>query len=227
MTKKRRRQQPQSTPAKEADTPEASLEDEPGAEVAGAPDSVPASEAEAPPPPSPPPPPGEAGEGMAGVPLEIPREAVKRLEGELEEFQDRHARLAAEFDNYRKRVNRERVEWGNRAQGAFAIRLLDVLDDLDRILAGIDVATPSPALHEALVMVDRKLRKELETAGLERIDPEGALFDPSVHEAVAATAPPTPEQDDHVSATFQAGYRFKGSLIRPARVQVYSQQGQG
>ena len=164
---------------------------------------------------------------MAGVPLEIPGEAVKRLEGELDELQDQHARLVAEFDNYRKRVNRERVEWGNRAQGAFAIRLLDVLDDLDRILAGIDVATPSPALHEALVMVDRKLRKELETAGLERIDPEGALFDPSVHEAVAATAPPTPEQDDHVSATFQAGYRFKGSLIRPARVQVYSQQGQG
>lgn len=225
MTKKRRRQQPQSAPAKGADTPEASLEEEPGAEAAVAPeDSVPASETEA---PSAAPPPGEAGEGMAGVPVEIPREAVKRLEGELDELRDRHARLAAEFDNYRKRVNRERVEWGNRAQGAFAIRLLDVLDDLERILAGIEASTPSPALHEALVMVDRKLRKELETAGLERIDPEGELFDPSVHEAVAATAPPTPEQDAHISATFQAGYRFKGSLIRPARVQVYSQQGQG
>jgi molecular chaperone GrpE len=145
----------------------------------------------------------------------------------LDELQDRHARLAAEFDNYRKRVNRERLELGDRAQGAFAIRLLDVLDDLDRILAGTGGTTPSPAVHEALVLVDRKFRKELETAGLERIDPVGERFDPSVHEAVAAMAPPTPEQDDHVAATFQAGYFFKGALIRPARVQVYSDQGQG
>jgi molecular chaperone GrpE len=145
----------------------------------------------------------------------------------LDELQDRHARLAAEFDNYRKRVNRERLELGDRAQGAFAIRLLDVLDDLDRILVGTGGSTPSPAVHEALVLVDRKFRKELEAAGLERIDPVGHRFDPSVHEAVAATAPPTPEQDDHVAATFQAGYFFKGALIRPARVQVYSDQGQG
>ncbi|NNG16978.1 MAG: nucleotide exchange factor GrpE [Gemmatimonadales bacterium] len=227
MTKKRRPQHQKPTPAKEADTPEAVLEAEPGAEGAEAlEESVPASQAE--PPSAVPSPPGEAeGAGTAGVPLEIPREAVRRLEDELDELQDRHARLAAEFDNYRKRVNRERVQLGDRAQGAFAIRLLDVLDDLDRILAGTGTSTPSPAVHEALVLVDKKFRKELETAGLERIDPVGERFDPSVHEAVAALAPPTPEQDDHVAATFQAGYLFKGTLIRPARVQVYSDQGQG
>ncbi len=224
MTKKRRPEPPQPTPANETDTPEVVLEAEPGAGGREArEDSVPVNEAEAAPAPSPP---GEAGAGIAGVPFEIPREAVRRLEEELDELQDRHARLAAEFDNYRKRVNRERLELGNRAQGAFAIRLLDVLDDLDRILAGAGGSTPSPAVHEALVLVDRKFRKELETAGLE-IDPVGERFDPSVHEAVAATPPPTREQDDHVAATFQAGYFFKGALIRPARVQVYSDQGQG
>ncbi len=180
-----------------------------------------------------PPGPGGAGEearretGVSGVPLEIPEEAVRRLEEELAELKDRHARLAAEFDNYRKRINRERLELGNRAQGAFAIRLLEVLDDLDRILAGVEQTTPSPSLLEALVLVDRKLRKELEGAGLERIDPVGERFDPSRHEAVSAAAPPTPKQDQQVSATFQAGYLFKGSLIRPARVQVYSDPDQG
>jgi molecular chaperone GrpE len=74
--------------------------------------------------------------------------------------------------------------------------------------------------------VDKKLRKELETAGLERIDPVGEPFDPTLHEAVSAVAPPTPEQDHIVSATFQTGYRYKGTLIRPARVQVYTEHGQ-
>jgi molecular chaperone GrpE len=74
--------------------------------------------------------------------------------------------------------------------------------------------------------VDRKLRKELEAAGLERIDPVNQPFDPGIHEAVSAVPPPRPDLDHVVSATFQVGYRFKGTLVRPARVQVYSTQGQ-
>lgn len=171
---------------------------------------------------------GEASEGAApgAVPMEPTDQAVHRLEAELAELQDRHARLAAEFDNYRKRVSRENQVLNDRAQAALAIRVLEVLDDLDRILEGATAATPSPTLHEALAMVDRKLRKELEAAGLERVDPTGAPFDPSVHEAVATTPAASPEQDGLVSATFQAGYRFRDALIRPARVQVYSDQGQ-
>jgi molecular chaperone GrpE (heat shock protein) len=80
-------------------------------------------------------------------------------------------------------------------------------------------------VHQALVLIDRKLRKELEAAGLERIDPAGLTFDPSLHEAVSVVPPASPDQDHTVSATFQAGYRFKGALIRPARVQVYSSEG--
>jgi molecular chaperone GrpE len=75
-------------------------------------------------------------------------------------------------------------------------------------------------------LINRKLRKELETAGLERLDPAGQPFDPTRHEAVSTIPPPTPDEDHQVSATFQSGYAFKGNLIRPARVQVYSDQGQ-
>jgi molecular chaperone GrpE len=168
-----------------------------------------------------------AGAPVGGVPMEPSVEAIKRLEGELDQFRDRHARLAAEFDNYRKRVIRENHVLVERAQAGLAIKVLDVLDDLDRILDNMDETTPSESLREAIELVDRKLRKELESAGLQRLDPAGTPFDPTLHEAVATAPSPDAAKDDHVSATFQAGYLFKGALIRPARVQVFSDQGQG
>jgi molecular chaperone GrpE len=149
-----------------------------------------------------------------------------RLEEDLAELKDRHLRLAAEFDNFRKRSSRERAELSDRAQASFVAKLLDVLDDLDRLVAS-DRATPLAALREGLSAVDRKLWKELEDAGVERIDPVGSAFDPALHEAVSTTPAPDRSKEQVVSATFQPGYRFKGTLVRPARVQVYSdQQGQ-
>ncbi len=160
------------------------------------------------------------------APLAEPAEsAIRRLQDQLAEANDRYLRLAADHDNFRKRVARERIELADKAQAAFVIRLLDVLDDLDR-LAATDPEGPVVAVRQAVDMVDRKLRKELELAGLERLDPAGLRFDPAVAEAVSVVVPPTPEQDHQVSATFQVGYRFKGSLVRPARVQVYSAEGQ-
>ena len=148
-----------------------------------------------------------------------------KLENEVAELKDRHLRLAAEFDNYRKRAIRERAELSDRAQASFVAKLLDVLDDMDRLVAS-DPATPLPTLREGLIAVDRKLSKVLEDAGIERIDPTGEPFDPGQHEAVSTIPSPDHSLDQQVSATFQPGYRFKGVLVRPARVQVYSDQGQ-
>jgi molecular chaperone GrpE len=146
-----------------------------------------------------------------------------RMEAELAEMKDRHLRLAAEYDNYRKRSSRERAELADRAQASFVAQLLDVLDDLDRLVAS-DPSTPLNTLREGLNAVDRKLWKELQDAGVERIDPVGTAFDPALHEAVSTTPAPDRSKDQMVSATFQPGYRFKGTLVRPARVQVYSEQ---
>jgi molecular chaperone GrpE len=171
---------------------------------------------------------GEAGEGAASsgsaMPVEPPEGAVRRLEEQLSEANERYLRLAADFDNFRKRVARERIELADKAQAAFVIRLLEVLDDLDRLSAS-DAAGPTDVVRKGIDLVDRKLRKELEAGGLERLDPKGQRFDPTVAEAVSVVAPPDPAQDHLVSATFQVGYRFKGSLVRPARVQVYSSEG--
>jgi molecular chaperone GrpE len=162
----------------------------------------------------------------SGLPAEPQTEAIRRLESQLDESRERHLRLAAEFDNYRKRNARERAELSDRAQANFVAKLLDVLDDLDRLVASDVESTSLPALREGLSAVDRKLWKQLQDAGVERIDPRGEAFDPSLHEAVSIIPPPDPSLDHKVSATFQSGYRFKGNLVRPARVQVYSEQGQ-
>lgn len=160
-----------------------------------------------------------------GVPVEPDSEHIRRLESQLEETRDQQLRLAAEFDNYRKRVARERTEQSDRAQASLVGRLLEVLDDMDRLNAEGGGA-PAESLRQAVALVHRKLHKELEAAGVERIDPAGQPFDPTLHEAVSTVPPPKPELDHTVSATFQTGYRFKGILMRPARVQVYSAQGQ-
>jgi molecular chaperone GrpE len=156
--------------------------------------------------------------------MEPDAQAIRRLEDQLEQARDQHLRLAAEYDNYRKRVARERAELADRSQAALVGRLLDALDDLQRLVSD-GASASAEQVRQAAELVDKKLRKELQAAGLERIDPVGAPFDPSVHEAVATLPPPSPDLDHQVSATFQAGYRFKGALVRPARVQVYAEQG--
>jgi molecular chaperone GrpE len=165
------------------------------------------------------------GAESANLPMEPATEAVRRLQSENADLKDRHLRLAAEFDNFRKRVARERAELGDRAQAALVAKLLDVLDDLDRVAAGGVAGASADDARQVLSLIDKKVRKELEAAGLERIDPAGTPFDPALHEAVSVLPPPTAEQDHEVATTFQMGYRFKGTLIRAARVQVYASEG--
>jgi molecular chaperone GrpE len=148
--------------------------------------------------------------------IELDMESLQR---EFSVLSDRHLRLAAEFDNYRKRVERERSDAWTRAQGDLAGRLLDTLDDLERVSAHADTSTPD-ALLQGVQLVERKLRQVLEAAGLESVDAEGARFDHNEMEAVAMVAAESPEDDDIVSDVFQRGYTFKGTLLRPARVRV-------
>jgi molecular chaperone GrpE len=139
---------------------------------------------------------------------------------ELSSLRDRHLRLAAEFDNYRKRVERERTETALRAQAQLLERLLEPLDDLQRIADFDPVTTPAQALHEGAEMVERKFLRAMESAGLEVVEADGMGFDPAVHEALTTVPAETAEEDDTVAQVFQKGYRFKGQLLRPARVVV-------
>lgn len=145
---------------------------------------------------------------------------LDRLQAELNAINDRHLRLAAEYDNYRKRSERERAEQHARSQADLARRLLDVLDDLQRV-EHLDPATATTvSLFEALELLERKFRLALESAGLEEVASPGDRFDPRVMEAVMAVPAESPEEDDTVADVFRKGYRFGSTLVRPAQVRV-------
>ncbi len=145
---------------------------------------------------------------------------------ELDVWNDRYLRLAAEYDNFRKRTSKERAETWARAQAELVSRLADALDDLSRF-AHIDPAEiDSKTLHDGVDLVERKVWKELENAGVTRIDQAGVSFDPNVHEAVTTQPAAKPEQDHTVGQVVQPGYKMRDTLLRPARVVVLTWQGQ-
>ena len=149
-------------------------------------------------------------------------DAVQR---ELQDQRDKYLRLAAEFDNYRRRTMKERQEAGVRAQADLARQILDALDDLDRF-AQVDPATATAqSMIDAVTMVGRKLVKTLGAVGLEIVNPVDAPFDPALHEALATAPAETAEQDDTVAQVYQPGYVFGGQLLRPARVVVRQWNG--
>ncbi len=142
------------------------------------------------------------------------------VQRELEQQRDKLLRLAAEFDNYRKRTIRERQEAGFRAQGEMVAGMAEALDDLARF-AHVDPATTDAAtIVEGVSMVERKLLKTLAGHGLEIVDPAGHPFDPALHEAVSTVRAESPEEDHVVAQVFQRGLVFHGQLLRPARVVV-------
>ena len=163
----------------------------------------------------------EAAPGAAAL-AEPAAEAVQRLEQELADWKDRAIRAAADLENFKKRQMRERSDAAARAQGEVIARVLDVVDDLARVAALDPAQTTSQALHEGMGLVERKLLKVLEGVGVERLDPAGQPFDPNQHEAVMTLPAPSPEADHTVGAVLQPGYQLNGSLLRAARVAVYT-----
>ncbi len=160
-----------------------------------------------------------------GLPGAAPAVSGSQASHELEEQRDKYLRLAAEYDNYRKRTMRERQEAAARGQAEIVKHLIDPLDDLSRF-AHLDAATVDAAtvVHGA-ELVERKLRKALAAAGLEVIDPVDQAFDPALHEAIATEPALSPEDDHVVARVYQPGYVFAGQLLRPARVVVKQWNG--
>lgn len=158
----------------------------------------------------------EAEEALAGE--------LDRLQAEFEELNDRHLRLAAEFENYRKRARGEMTEAWSRAQADLVRRLLDSLDDLQRVGEQDPEATTVETLMQGVDLVEQKLRGALKQAGLQVVEPEGEAFDPETMEAMLSVPAEEPEQDETVAQVLQKGYLFKDHLVRPARVSVYKDE---
>lgn len=147
------------------------------------------------------------------------------LQRQLEEQRDKHLRLAAEFDNHRRRSIKERQEAGSRAQAELVRHLIDALDDLSRFSHLDPASTDTTTVVEGVGMVEKKLQKALSSAGLQLVDPTGQAFDPALHEAVSTEPASTREEDGVVARVYQLGYLFGGQLLRPARVVVRQHAG--
>lgn len=145
------------------------------------------------------------------------------LREEFEELNDRHLRLVAEFNNFRRRSEQERLSAWARAQADLVADLLDVLDDIQRV-ADLDLSNATvEAIMEGIDLVERKFLRQLTEAGVEVIDPAGEVFDPERMEAMMRVPAEDDDQVDTVAQVFQKGYSLKDILVRPARVSVYTQ----
>lgn len=141
---------------------------------------------------------------------------VVRLEEELAELRDRSIRTLADFDNYRKRIERERREERRFAALETYRRVLEVVDNLERALGAGGSAED---LKTGVEMILRQVQELLRSGGVNLVPAVGQPFDPNVHEAVARFEDPEVEEPT-VSDEMQAGYRMHERLIRPAIVRV-------
>lgn len=147
--------------------------------------------------------------------------AASALQAELERAQDQRIRLAADFDNYRKRTEGQLKSRWNHAQADLLARLLDPLDDLGRVTDCDPETATAESLLEGVAQVERKFARILEEAGVEVVDPLGEPFDPTRMEAMMRVPADSEDMDDVVQMVMQRGFTLKGQLLRPARVAVY------
>lgn len=171
-------------------------------------------------------------EGTEGVlpAAEAPKEELPRGEASIEELRTRLAeerekaqsylanwqRAAADYQNFKRRVEEERSEAARFANAALIINLLPVVDDLERALHSLDVSLRGLTWVEGIYLIHRKLLMVLENAGVTEILADGLPFDPTVHEAISQAE----GEEGKVVAVVQKGYRLGDRVIRPALVIV-------
>ncbi len=167
----------------------------------------------------------EVAAGLGGEPGQAAAQFGRAPAGEAA-LRDQLLRLAAEFDNFRKRESRERTETWGRAKVDLIEKLLPALDDLRRVAhpeaAEMPADSPVRALLEGVELVEKKLWQVLEREGLQAIEAEGAAFDPALHEAILTQPTADPRLDGRIAHVAQPGYRFAERLLRPARVVVWT-----
>jgi molecular chaperone GrpE len=142
---------------------------------------------------------------------------VERLKEELRREHDLYLRALADYDNYRRRIERERTTAARSGKRDIILQLLEVLDGFDRALQHLDDAPSS--VSEGLQLLQRKLLGLLEAQGVTPVQSLGETFNPELHDAIG-----TVQSDDAepgtVAEEMQRGYRWGDDLLRPARVRV-------
>ena len=147
-------------------------------------------------------------------------EEIISLKKQLDEYKDKHLRLYADFDNYKKRNAKERLELILTAGKDIINELLPVLDDFERALRAAENATDVAAVKEGMNLIYQKLTRNLEAKGLKAIESKGQDFNVEKHEAITEIPAPTPEMSGKVIDEVEKGYYLNDKLIRFAKVVV-------
>jgi molecular chaperone GrpE len=163
------------------------------------------------------------------APEKSPEELLEESQAELEEWQDKALRAIAEFENYKKRMERERAALLKYSGEPIFRELLPVVDNLERaveqgIIDGVDAEQNLKALLEGVELTLKSLQATLEKFEVKSIDTIGQPFDPTVQEALSMEASETVPAN-HVVSEFEKGYHYKDRLLRAARVIVSSGTG--
>lgn len=145
---------------------------------------------------------------------------VEKMAEEATQWRDKYVRLSAEFDNYRKRTLKEKMELVSSAGEDVIKSLLPVMDDLERALAATEKSTDVEAVREGVVLISNKLRDTLRGKGLMEIEAFGQELDTDFHEAVAKIPAPEETQKGKIVDVVQKGYKLHDKVIRHSKVVV-------
>jgi molecular chaperone GrpE len=145
---------------------------------------------------------------------------MEKLQAELSEQKDKYLRLFAEFDNFKRRTAKERIELIQTAGKEVIASVLDVLDDCERAEKTMESVQDTAAVKEGVQLVFGKLRAVLEQKGLKPMTSVGEEFNPDLHEAITEIPAPTPELQGKVIDQVQKGYYLGDKIIRFAKVVV-------
>lgn len=153
---------------------------------------------------------------------ELSEEAQQKeaLEAKLKEKEDSYLRLMAEFDNYRKRTAKEKIEFAKVASKDVMLDFLPVLDDIHRAHENIDASDNLDAVKEGVDLIWDKLWKVLQKKGLEEVNVVGEVFDAEVHEAITEIPAPNEGDKGKVLDQVEKGYKLNDKIIRYPKVVV-------
>jgi molecular chaperone GrpE len=143
---------------------------------------------------------------------------LEKIKSELDEARDKHLRLVAEFDNFKRRTAKERLELIQTAGREVIIDMLDVLDDADRAQKQLETTDDPKLIKEGVTLIFNKLRNVLQAKGVKPMETIGKDFDPELHEAIADV--PAPSMAGKIIDEVGKGYYLKDKIIRHAKVVI-------
>ena len=147
-----------------------------------------------------------------------PDMTASRTDTELADLKDKYLRLAAEFENYKRRTSKERVELFKTANQELMVALLPVLDDFERARNATAATTDASAVRESIEIIQSKLNKTLQQKGLTLMEAQGGDFDAELHEAITQIPAPSDDLKGKIVDVVEQGYYLGDKVIRHAKV---------